>query len=89
MYTPRISRKPAIQGVAASASSELRTTAPRKANTAPGSASGSTSRQSTFPNRWWATPETAVVPTSARCTVAEAAAGAEPAASSSVVELTP
>jgi hypothetical protein len=36
-----------------------------------------------------ATADTATVPTSARCTVAEATAGAEPIASSSVVEDTP
>ena len=48
-----------------------------------------TVRQSTLPKRQWETPDTKVVPSSARCTVAEAAAGADPRATSRVVEVTP
>ena len=69
--------------------SELRNVAPAKAPTAPGSAMRSTTRQSTLPNRQWATPAASVVPISARWTDAEAAAGATPANSSSVDEVTP
>ena len=48
-----------------------------------------TVRQLTFPKRQWASPDANVVPTSARCTLAEAMAGANPAVSSRVVEVTP
>jgi hypothetical protein len=48
-----------------------------------------TVRQSTLPSRWWANPETSVVPILEKCTAAEAAAGAIPAASNSVEEATP
>jgi len=46
-------------------------------------------RHSTLPKRQCETADTATVPTSARWTVAEATAGAEPIASSRMVEDTP
>ena len=46
-------------------------------------------RHSTLPKRVCDAADTATVPTSARCTVAEATAGAEPIASRSVVDETP
>ena len=79
----------ATQGLAVSPLSEDSTTAPRKAPTAPGKVIQRTVRQSTLPKRQWETPDTAVVPSSARCTVAEAAAGAVPTATSRVVEVRP
>ena len=48
-----------------------------------------TVRQSTLPSLWWEYPETSVVPISEKCTAADAAAGATPAASSNVEEVTP
>ena len=48
-----------------------------------------TIRQSTLPSLWWEKPDARVVPISAKCTDADAAAGAIPAATSSVVEMTP
>jgi hypothetical protein len=45
--------------------------------------------QSTFPKLEWEIPETAVVPISAMWTLAEASAGATPAASNTVVEDNP
>jgi hypothetical protein len=63
--------------------------APRKAKMPPGNAMMPTTRQSTLPKRQCAAPETSVVPTSDRCTAAEAAAGAMPAARSREEEVTP
>ncbi|GAB3595522.1 hypothetical protein GCM10027446_20920 [Angustibacter peucedani] len=63
--------------------------APAKAPTAPGTPSLATTDQSTFPKRQCEAPEAKVVPISARCTVAEAAAGLAPMASSRVVDVTP
>ena len=65
------------------------TVAPAKAPTAPGTPIFTTTPQSTLPKRQCAAPDISVVPISARCTVADAAAGLEPMASSSVVEVTP
>ena len=48
-----------------------------------------TTSQSTLPNRQCETPDASVVPISARWTVAEAAAGFAPMASSRVVDVTP
>ena len=48
-----------------------------------------TVRQSTLPSFQCEKPDTSEVPTSDRCTAAEAAAGATPAASSRVVDVTP
>jgi hypothetical protein len=45
--------------------------------------------QSTLPNLQCETPDASVVPTSERCTAAEAAAGAIPTVSSNVVDVTP
>jgi hypothetical protein len=64
-------------------------TAPRNAPTKPGRLINRTVRHSTLPNRQCEPAETATVPTSARWTVAEATAGADPIASSSVVDETP
>ena len=80
---------PATHGLAVSPSSDDSTTAPVKAPTAPGKVIRRTVRQSTLPKRQCETPDTAVVPSSARCTVAEATAGAVPTATSSVVEVRP
>ena len=63
--------------------------APRNAKTPPGTAMMPTTRQSTLPNRQCAAPETRVVPTSDRCTAAEAAAGAMPVARSREDDVTP
>ena len=63
--------------------------APANAPTAPGTPTRSTTRQSTLPKRQWDRPDASVVPISARWTVAEAAAGLVPMASSSVVDVTP
>jgi hypothetical protein len=79
----------ATHGLAVSPLIEDSTTAPRNAPTKPGKVIIRTVRQSTLPKRQWETPDTAVVPSSARCTVAEAAAGAVPTATSSVVEVRP
>ena len=48
-----------------------------------------TVRQSTLPSLWWEKPETSEVPISEKWTAAEAAAGATPAASSRVDDVTP
>ena len=63
--------------------------APAKAPAAPGMPILTTTPQSTLPKRQCAAPDISVVPISARCTVADAAAGLVPMASSSVVEVTP
>src|ERR687892_1915352 len=80
---------PAIHGRATSAEIELSTTAPVNAPIAPGIPMRLTVRQSTFPNRQWETPATAVVPSSARWTDADAVAGFRPTASRSVDEVAP
>jgi hypothetical protein len=78
-----------MNGSAAAAESDASATAPRKAPTKPGRLISRTQRHSTLPKRQCETADTATVPTSARWTVAEATAGAEPMASNSVVEETP
>ncbi len=80
---------PAVHGLATSVESMPSTVAPANAPTAPGTAIPPTTRQSTLPNRQCATPEASDVPTSDRCTDAEATTGASPAVSSSVVDVTP
>ena len=75
--------------VAASVDSRASTVAPRNAPTAPGTPSRVTSRQSTLPNRQCDTPDARVVPTSARCTDADAVAGASPTNSRRLVEVAP
>ena len=88
--TPSPNRKMATIGAAASAvMNELITTAPKKAPIAPGIASGQTFAQSTFLNRQWETPDAAVVPTSAMCTLADASAGAMPIVNSRLCDVTP
>src|ERR687891_21583 len=67
-------RMAATHGLAVSPLSDDRTTAPRKAPTAPGKVISRTVRQSTLPKRQWETPDTAVVPSSARWTEMESMA---------------
>ena len=78
-----------ITGSAVSVDRLERKVAPANAPIAPGTPIFSTTRQSTLPKRQWETPETRQVPISARCTVADAAAGFVPMASRSVVDVTP
>ena len=78
-----------MSGFAVPVSRPDRKVAPAKAPMAPGTPIFSTTGQSTLPKRQWEAPETRVVPISARCTVAEAATGLVPIASSSVVVVTP
>ena len=80
---------PATHGLAVSPSRLTRNVAPANAPTKPGTARIETVRQSTLPSLWWEKPETSEVPISEKWTAAEAAAGATPAASSSVDEVTP
>ena len=87
---PRENKNMATRGSAASAvMNALNTTAPKKAPTAPGTASGQTLAQSTFPNRQCEAPDAAVVPTSAMCTLADASAGAMPTANNRLWDVTP
>ena len=79
----------ATTGLATAASMLDSSVAPRKAPTKPGTARIETVRQSTLPSLWCEAPETSEVPISEKWTAAEAAAGATPAASSSVEEVTP
>src|SRR3954447_2001844 len=78
-----------ITGAATSVDRFDSTVAPANAPTAPGTPTRRTTRQSTLPNFQCEKPDINVVPISARWTVAEAAAGLVPMASSSVVEVTP
>ena len=66
-----------------------RAVAPMNAPTKPGTARIETVRQSTLPSLWCEAPETSEVPISEKWTAAEAAAGATPAAISSVEDVTP
>src|SRR5215212_5704661 len=87
---PRLNKNTATIGSATSAVSiEANTTAPKKAPTAPGTASQTILDQSTLPKRQCEIPDAAQVPISAMCTLAEASAGEIPTARSSVVEVTP
>ena len=86
---PSPSRMVETIGLAASPSRPTRTWAPKNAVIPPGTAMIPTTRQSTLPNFQCAAPEARVVPTSDRCTMAEAEAGAIPASSSREVEVTP
>ena len=85
---PRANSTTDITGAAASPE-RVSTCAPKNAAMPPGRAMNATTRQSMFPNFQWDTPEASVVPTSAKCTVAETVAGAKPTARSSVDEVTP
>ena len=76
-------------GAAASVDSEDRTVAPRKAPIAPGPAIRETTRQSTFFSFQWDSPEARLVPSSEKCTDAEAAAGVSPARINKELEVTP
>src|SRR5919107_5571160 len=86
---PRLKRNIATTGWAASAEIELKTAAPKKAPMPPGTAIHPIFSQSTLPNFQSETPEASVVPTSDKCTAAEAAAGATPAVNNNVVDVTP
>lgn len=87
--TPRAMSSPETIGRAAAPSRFDRTDAPTKPPRAPGTPRRATSRHDTLPNLQWATPETKVVPTSDKWTVADATAGAVPPASSAEVAVTP
>ena len=76
-------------GAAASVDRWDSTVAPRKAPIAPGPAIRATTRQSTFCSRQWEMPEAMFVPSSEKCTEAEAAAGVRPARTAGVDEVTP
>lgn len=78
-----------MTGAATSVDRLDRNVAPANAPTAPGMPIFATTFQSTLPKRQCENPDASVVPISARCTVADAAAGFVPIASSSVVEVTP
>ena len=78
-----------MTGAATSVDRFESTVAPRNAPTAPGTPIFATTFQSTLPNRQCARPDIRLVPISAKCTVADAAAGLVPMASSSVVDVTP
>ena len=78
-----------MAGAASSVERFARNVAPAKAPTAPGTPILATTFQSTLPNRQCASPDIRLVPISAKCTVADAAAGLVPMASSSVVDVTP
>jgi hypothetical protein len=84
-----VSSTPAVHGLAAAVDTELSTTAPANAPIAPLTPALRTVRQWTLPKRQCAAPEASVVPISARCTDADAVAGAMPAVSSKVVEVAP
>ena len=84
-----MSRISDITGAAISVERLDSNVAPTKAPTAPGTPILATTFQSTLPNRQCASPDASVVPISAKWTVAEAAAGLVPMASSRVVEVTP
>ena len=78
-----------MTGSATSVERLERNVAPANAPIAPGMPIFATTFQSTLPKRQCASPEARVVPISARCTVAEAAEGLVPIASSRVVDVTP
>src|SRR5690606_4678325 len=80
---------PDIQGAAASVEIDDSTVAPRKPPMHPGIANQPTTDQSTLRSRQCEIPEDNDVPSSARCTEAEAMAGAVPTASSPVLAVTP
>ena len=80
---------PATHGFAWSPGRLERNVAPAKAPTNPGTARMLTVRQSTLPSLWWEKPDTSEVPISEKCTAADAAAGATPAASRRVEDVTP
>src|SRR3712207_8350647 len=74
-----------MTGAATSVERLESTFAPMKAPTAPGTPTLATTFQSTLPNFQCARPDIRLVPISAKCTVADAAAGLVPMASSRVV----
>jgi hypothetical protein len=76
-------------GFAQSVDSPDNTVAPRNAPTAPGPAILATTGQSTFRKRQCDTPDARFVPSSLKCTEAEAATGVRPANTSRVDDVTP
>ena len=88
-YRPRPVSSMYTTGWAALVDRCASTVAPAKAPTAPGPPRKSTVGQCTLRSFQWETPEKKVVPSSAKCTAAEAWAGARPVNSSSVVAVTP
>src|SRR5215211_833477 len=92
IYTPRANRKMATTGAtnsSATVATQVTATAPRNAPMPPGTAIHTILDQSTLPKRQCEIPDTAQVPISAMCTLADASAGEIPAANNSVVEVTP
>ena len=87
-YTPSSRRMVDMTGAAASPETVSRF-APKNAAIPPGTAMKPTTRQSMLPKRQCENPDASVVPTSARCTVADTDAGVSPAASSRVEDVTP
>ena len=79
----------ATTGSAASAESAISSTAPTKAPMTPGMPIYRIIEQPTLPNRQCESPDASVVPTSAKCTLVEASAGATPTISNKVVDVTP
>src|SRR3712207_5994212 len=74
-YAPRAKRKMAITGATASSATvaiQVTAIAPKNAPMAPGTAIHAILDQSTLPKRQCETPETAQVPTSPMCTLADA-----------------
>src|SRR5215207_8953450 len=89
IYTPRANRKMATTGAtnsSATVATQVTATAPRNAPMPPGTAIHTILDQSTLPKRQCEIPDTAQVPISAMCTLADASAGEIPAANNSVVE---
>src|SRR5918993_4489205 len=91
-YTPRANRKTATTGAtnsSATVATQVTAIAPKNAPIPPGTAIHTILAQSTLPKRQCESPDTAHVPTSAMCTLADASAGEIPTARSSVVDVTP
>src|SRR3712207_1740144 len=92
MYTPRANRKTATTGATVSSATvaiQVTAIAPKNAPRPPGTAIHRILPQSTLPNRQCEIPDTAQVPTSEMCTLADASAGEIPTANNSVVDVTP
>lgn len=89
-FAPMATSTTAVIGCALSSGRLDKNIAPTNPASAPGNPSRATTDQSTLPNRQWLKPETAVVPSSATCTTAEACAAPKPARPRRiVVEVTP
>ena len=75
---PSMARMIDMIGFAQAVDRAARTVAPRNAPTAPGPAILATTGQSTFRSRQCETPEARLVPSSLKCTEADAASGVRP-----------